>query len=224
MISRELLDFLRKLKQNNNKEWFHANKPAYQSVRQEFEQHVALLIAGLSRFDEGVKNLEPRDCMFRINRDIRFSKDKSPYKTNFGAYIAPGGRKGGYAGYYFHLEPDASFIAGGVYMPPSASLKAIRNEIYHHTDEFLELLNDPEFKKHFGALDNIEKLKTAPQGFPKDFEHIGLLNHKHYTASKPLSDEDLAGETLIDDVLEAYEALYPLNYFLNEAIDATQPG
>ena len=212
------------LKKNNHKEWFHRNKPVYQRVRREFEQYVGFLIAGLAQFDDAVQNLEARDCIFRINRDIRFSKDKSPYKTNFGAYIAPGGRKGGYAGYYIHLEPGASFVAGGIYMPSSPALKAIRNEIYHHTDEFLELLDDPDFKKHFGGLDNIEKLKTAPQGFPKDFEHIGLLNHKHYTASKPLSDEDLAGETLIDDVLEAYEALYPLNYFLNEAIDATQPG
>jgi|SRR6056297_2879806 len=161
MISKELLNFLRDLKKNNHKEWFHKNKPVYQQVRREFEQYIALLIAGIAQFDDTVKSLEPRDCIFRINRDIRFSKDKSPYKTNFGAYIAPGGRKGGYAGYYFHL-------------------KAIRNEI---------------------------------------FEHIDLLNHKHFTVSEPLSEELLTSESLTDHVLSAYQALYPMKYFLNEAIE-----
>jgi len=218
MVSREVLEFLSALKEHNRKEWFHANKPVYQKVRREFEQYVGLLIAGIARFDDSVKSLEPRDCIFRINRDIRFSKDKRPYKTNFGAYIAPGGRKGGYAGYYFHLEPGASFAAGGVYMPSGPALKAIRNEIYDHVDEFLEILNEPAFKKHFDRLDEIEKLKTAPKGFPKDFEYIELLNHKHYTASKPLSEDLLTSEALTDEVLSAYEALYPMNYFLNEAI------
>ena len=97
MISHELIDFLKELRNHNNKEWFHSNKPAYQAVRKEFEQYVGFLIAGIARFDDTVKNLEPKNCIFRINRDIRFSKDKSPYKQNFGAYIAPGGRKGGRA-------------------------------------------------------------------------------------------------------------------------------
>ena len=219
MISHELIDFLKELRNHNNKEWFHSNKPAYQAVRKEFEQYVGFLIAGIARFDDTVKNLEPKNCIFRINRDIRFSKDKSPYKQNFGAYIAPGGRKGGRAGYYIHLEPGASFAAGGVYMPSSPGLKAIRNEIYHHVDEFIEILQSPEFKNHFGGLDTIEKLKTAPQGFPKDFEHIDLLNHKHYTASKPLPDELLTSESLTEEILGAFEALYPMNYFLNEAMD-----
>ena len=219
MISKELLNFLRDLKKNNHKEWFHKNKPVYQQVRREFEQYIALLIAGIAQFDDTVKSLEPRDCIFRINRDIRFSKDKSPYKTNFGAYIAPGGRKGGYAGYYFHLEPDASFLAGGIDMPSGPSLKAIRNEIFEHTAEFLEILDEPEFKEHFDGLDPIEKLKTAPQGFPKDFEHIDLLNHKHFTVSEPLSEELLTSESLTDHVLSAYQALYPMKYFLNEAIE-----
>jgi len=218
MLSRELLDFLKNLRENNNKEWFHAQKPVYQSVRREFEAYVGLLIAGIAGFDEGVKSLDPKSCMFRINRDIRFSNDKSPYKKNFGAFIAPGGRKGGNAGYYLHIEAGASFAAGGVYMPSSAALKAIRNEIYHHVDEFIEILNEPGFKKHFGELDPIEKLKTAPKGFPKDFEQIDLLNHKHYTASKPLSDELVTSESLTDEILGAFEALYPMNYFLNEAI------
>ena len=218
MLSRDLLDFLKDLRENNHKEWFHAHKPVYQSVRKEFEAYVGLLIAGIARFDDSVKNLDPKNCIFRINRDIRFSKDKSPYKTNFGAFIAPGGRKGGYGGYYLHIEPGASFVAGGVYMPSSPALKAIRHEIYHYVDEFIEILEDPAFRKHFGELDPIEKLKTAPKGFPKDFEHIDLLNHKHYTASKPLSDELVTSESLTDEVLGAFEALYPMNYFLNEAI------
>ncbi|MCF8335961.1 MAG: DUF2461 domain-containing protein [Bacteroidales bacterium] len=218
MISTEMLDFLRDLAANNNKEWFHANKYRYQLVRKEFEQYVALLIAEIASFDESIKNLHPKDCIFRINREIRFARDKSPYKTNFGAFIAPGGRKGGYAGYYFHVEPANSFVEGGIYRPSSGSLKAIRTDIFENTEEFKEIIYDPDIVEQFGTIITDEKLKTAPKGFPKDFKDVDLLNYKDYTVLKPLEEDLLTSEHLTGALLEAFETVYPLNVFINEAI------
>ena len=218
MISREMLDFLKELANNNTREWFHANKKRYQLIRKEYEQFVAHLIGEIATFDESVKNLHPKDCIFRINRDIRFSNDKSPYKTNFGAYITPGGRKAGFAGYYFHVEPGNSFVAGGIYRPPADRLKAIRTEIYENTGDFKEIIEDPDFKEEFGSIYSDEKLKTAPKGFPKDFEDIELLNYKDYTVLKPLTDDMLTSDELVEEVIRAYQTLYPFNQFLNEAI------
>ena len=214
-----MLDFLRDLAANNNKDWFHANKSRYQLVRKEFERYIAQLIAGIAAFDDSIKNLQPKDCIFRINRDIRFTHDKSPYKTNFGAFIAPGGRRAGYAGYYFHVEPDNSFAAGGIYRPSANSLKAIRTEIYENTGRFKEIIFDPDFIEQFGSIVTDEKLKTAPKGFPKDFEDIELLNYKDYTVIKPLDEDQLTSEQLTEKVMEAFETVFPLNQFLNEAID-----
>ncbi len=149
MLSKNLLHFLSDLKKNNHKEWFHENKPRYQLVKKEFEQFIAHVIADISQFDASVKNLEPKHCIFRINRDIRFSNDKSPYKSNFGGFIVPGGRNAGHAGYYIHIEPENCFLAGGIYMPPPDRLKAVRTEIYENTDSFKKILNDKNFKKAF---------------------------------------------------------------------------
>ena len=219
MISSEMLDFLRDLAANNNKEWFHANKFRYQPVRKEFERYIAYLIAEIASFDDSIKNLQPKDCIFRINRDIRFSSDKSPYKTNFGAFIVPGGRRAGYAGYYFHVEPDNSFVAGGIYRPSSESLKAIRREIYENTDEFKAIIYGSGFVEQFGSIVSGGKLKTAPKGFPKDFEDVDLLNYKDYTVLKPLDEDLLTSEQITEAVMEAFETVFPLNQFLNEAID-----
>jgi uncharacterized protein (TIGR02453 family) len=219
MISKYVLNFLTGLSANNNKEWFHGHKNEYQRARKEFEDYVALLIAEIAHFDESVKHVTPKQSIFRINRDIRFSKDKRPYKENFGAFITPGGKNGGYAGYYIHIEPGNPFIAGGIYMPPSEVLKAIRTEIFEDPESFKSIINDPQFKTHFDGLDEMEKLKTAPKGFPKDFGDIGLLNHKHYTASKPLSEEILTSDKLTESVLSAFEAVYPLNRYINSVIN-----
>jgi len=224
MISSEMLGFLRDLAANNNKEWFHAHKARYQLVRKEFEQYIAYLIAEIASFDDSIKNLQPKDCIFRINRDIRFSRDKLPYKKNFGAFIAPKGRRAGYAGYYFHVEPGNSFAAGGIYRPSSKSLKAIRTEIYENTAEFKEIIYDPGFMEQFGTIVSDGKLKTAPKGFPKDFEDVDLLNYKDYTVLKPLEEDLLTSEALTDEIMEAFETVYPLNQFINEAIDFHTEG
>lgn len=218
MLSKELLEFLSELKENNYKEWFHENKPRYQKLKKEFEQFIAHTIATIAQFDPSVQNLEPKHCIFRINRDIRFSKDKSPYKTNFGGFIVPGGKKAGNAGYYIHIEPGNCFIAGGIYAPPSDKLKAVRTEIYENTDEFKKILSDKNFKNHFKGIMSDDKLKTAPKGFPKDFEDIDLLRYKHYTVAKSVADDLIASDKFADEIHETFKALYPFNEFINEGI------
>ena len=219
MLSKNVLQFLSDLEENNYKEWFHENKPTYQKVKKEFEQFIAHTIANIAQFDDSIKHLEPKSCIFRINRDIRFSKDKSPYKTNFGGFMTPGGRNGGYAGYYIHIEPGNCFLAGGIYMPPSDRLKAVRTEIFDNTEDFKKILNDKNFKKHFKAITNEDKLKTAPKGFPKDFEDIDLLKYKHYTVMKPIGDELIYSDKFASEVHETFKALYPFNRFINEGIN-----
>jgi uncharacterized protein (TIGR02453 family) len=219
MLSKNLLDFLSDLKENNYKEWFHENKPRYQKLRKEFEQFIALTIADIAQFDSSVQNLEPKQCIFRINRDIRFSNDKSPYKTNFGGFIVPGGKKAGNAGYYIHIEPGNCFLAGGLYSPPADRLKAVRNEIYENTDDFKKILNDKSFKKHFKEIMSDEKLKTAPKGFPKDFEDIDLLRYKHYAVAKKVDDNLITSEKFSDEIRETFKALYPFNQYINEGIN-----
>lgn len=219
MLSKNIFQFLSDLKENNYKEWFHENKPRYQIVKKEFEQFIAHVIAEVAQFDGSVKNIEPKKCIFRINRDVRFSKDKSPYKTNFGGFIVPGGRNAGFAGYYIHIEPGNCFLAGGIYMPPPDRLKAVRTEIYENTNDFKKILNAKDFKNHFKEIISEGKLKTAPKGFPRDFEDIDLLRHKHYTVVKYIKDELVTSDKFANEIRNTFKALYPFNAFINEAIN-----
>ena len=217
------VDFLEKLKENNNREWFQANKRLYDDAREEFEQFIAMLIPVVRGIDSGVDVVNPKECLFRIFRDVRFSKDKSPYKTNFGAFIAKGGRKSPYAGYYLHIEPGASFIGGGAYMPESQYLKAIRNGIFKNVDEYKAIIEGAEFRKFFGGMFG-EKLKTAPKGFPKDFADIDLLKNKHYAVTHRVENGFWFSDSLVEDVKEMFSALYGLNRFLNNAISNADKG
>jgi uncharacterized protein (TIGR02453 family) len=217
MIQKKTFDFLVELKKNNNREWFHANNSWYQDAKTNFEQFVSLLISEISKFDPSVNQLKPRDCIFRIFRDVRFSKDKSPYKTNFGAYIVPGGKKFGLAGYYFHIEPGDCFLAGGIYRPSSDVLKKLRKEIFENIDEFLEILNDKEFSKHFDKIWG-EKLVHPPSGYPADFPHIDLLKYKDYNILKSLDCEELFTDKIIEESARLYRIMYPFNRFLNYSL------
>lgn len=209
--------FLEKLKANNKREWFQANKSLYDDARGEFEQFIAVLIPVVREIDPDVDVVSPKECLFRIFRDVRFSKDKSPYKTNFGAFIAKGGRKSPYAGYYVHIEPGASFVGGGAYMPESQYLKAIRTEIFENVDEYKAIVEGAEFRKFFGGMFG-EKLKTAPKGFPKEFSDIDLLKNKHYAVAHRVEDDFWFSDTLVEDVAEMFRVQYVLNRFLNNAI------
>ncbi len=218
MISDNILHFLKELARNNNKVWYQNNKDLYIRAKHDFEMVTGLLINEIGKFDKNVSGLLPKDCIFRIFRDVRFTNDKTPYKTNFGAYMSRGGRKGGYAGYYLHIEPGGCFLAGGIYMPPSPVLKAIRNEIYHNVDEFLEILGQKKFREYFGQIWG-EKLTAPPRGFSKDFPEIELLKYKHYNVMHEVDEQKLTGEDFISYAADVYREMLLFNSFLNQAIE-----
>jgi uncharacterized protein (TIGR02453 family) len=218
MINSSLFRFLSALKLNNEKEWFDQNRQVYTGLRKEFEQFIEVVIAEIAAFDKQASQTTAKSSIFRINRDIRFSSDKAPYKTNFGAYIAKGGRKSINAGYYIHVEPGSCFLSGGIYMPSAPVLKAIRTEIYENTDEFREIIHSPRFVKHFGNELWGEKLKSAPKGFPRDFADIDYLKYKNYTVIKDEPDSVYTKPGFLKEVKEVFSTLVPFNEFLNRAV------
>jgi uncharacterized protein (TIGR02453 family) len=218
MFDTEILRFLRELRKNNNREWFELNKAFYQKSKKSFESFVLSLIQIIKSIDPGIGSPEPKDCIFRIYRDVRFSVDKVPYKTNFGAFINRGGKKSQTAGYYFHIEPGEIFISGGIYMPASPVLKAIREAIFDEPDSFKAIISHPDFKKYFPGLAG-ERLKTAPQGYPKDHPDIDLLKFKSYYVYRPLDEKTLSSPMLEDEVGKTFVQLKTFNDYLNQAIE-----
>lgn len=218
MIHASTLEFLSDLSGNNNREWFEANKKRYEASKKDVTAFVNELISGIITLDGNLAGLEAKDCMFRIFRDVRFSANKAPYKSNMGAWMARGGRKSLFAGYYLHLEPGGkSFLAGGSYMPAGPVLESIREAVDFQADEFLEIVQDADFLKMFGQLDG-EKLKTAPKGFAKDHPMIEFLRHKSFTVSRSISDAEVLSPEFLETALETYAHMTVLNRFLNLAI------
>jgi len=217
MIAAPTLRFLRQLKANNNKEWMDANRKQYEEAKADFESFIAALIEGAGGFDPELGTLIPKQCIFRINRDIRFSEDKSPYKTNFGAHFTKGGKKSPFAGYYFHLEPGHSFIGGGAWMPPADMLKNIRQEIDYDFDAFKKIVDGREFKKLFPKIDG-EQLKKAPQGYDPGNPAIDYLRYKSFTVGHAVPDEWLSGKNLVKDTLKSFKTMKPFIDFLNRAV------
>ena len=218
MITKSTLDFLSELKENNSKEWFDTNRKRYEAVKKEMNATVQQLINGIAAFDPPVANLKPKDCTFRINRDIRFSKDKSPYKTNVGAFISRGGKKSPHAGYYIHIEPGNCFLGGGMYGPASDVLNSVRQEIDYNTEEFKKIINSKQFKDLFGELRG-EQLKTSPKGYPNDHPEIELLRYKSYLMMHNLKDAEVINDGFIDRVTTIFKGMQPLNEFLNRSLD-----
>ena len=220
LSTKNILQFLTELSRNNNREWFQENKAWYDRARTEFDQMVATLITEIAKFDEEIKFLSPKECTFRIYRDIRFSPNKIPYKTHFGAYIAAnGGRKSPRGGYYLHLEPGGSFLSVGVWMPEPNVLKALRQSVYDNIDELSEIRSNPEFARYYTKFYDEDALKKIPQGFPKDFPEADLLKLKHYLVDYSLNDEFLSSNNFISKVLAAFKAGYSFNRFFNYTVD-----
>ncbi|MFA6923208.1 MAG: DUF2461 domain-containing protein [Bacteroidales bacterium] len=218
MLLKGTIKFLKELKENNNQEWFHRNKLRYDSLKKEFELFLNKLISEISKFDGRTKYVIPKDCIFRIYRDIRFSKDKTPYKTNFGAYISNGGRRSRYAGYYFHIEPSSSMLAGGIYIPDAEVLKCVRDEIFYNVNEFKKIINSPKFKNYFNEIDG-DKLKNIPKDFPKDFAEAEFLKFKSYNMVYFLKNEKIPSDDLLELSVGIFKGMYPFNEFINKAID-----
>jgi uncharacterized protein (TIGR02453 family) len=213
-----LLKFLKELKRNNTKEWFDANRKQYELLRKDWLSFVQELITKSSAFDEGLTGLEAKQCVFRINRDIRFSSDKSPYKTNFGSSINRNGRNSAYAGYYIHIEPGNCFIAGGSYMPDAGRLAAIRQEIDYNLKEFTSILSDRSFKKQFGELGG-DKLSRPPKGYEASNPAVEFLKHKSFLVVRNVPDSLLLDKNFSKDILQAFRAMKPLLDFLNRTVD-----
>lgn len=214
VISQKTLDFLKKLNKNNNREWFTENKNLYTESQQNVIAFLEDLLKEMSEFDEELAKIDAKKSLFRIYRDTRFSKDKIPYKTNFGASLGmgKGSQKGGY---YLHLEPGKSFIAGGIYMPESTVLKELRKEISTYGNEFLAIVNNQEFKKHFPELDQDDKLKKIPQGFEKEDPMAEFLKLKSFIVVYYLKDEEILSKDAVKKLSEVFKLMKPLNDFLN---------
>lgn len=222
MLQASTLKFLKDLKKNNNKPWFDAHRDAYEKARADFEQFIQAVLDKHSKNDPDLQELTAKKCMFRINRDVRFSKDKSPYKTNFGASMDKGGKKSGLAGYYFHLEPGGkSFLGGGLWQPEPPVIKRIRQEIDYCCDEFTALLSSKKFKNYYGGLyegENV-KLSKVPQGFEKDNPAAEYLKFKSWLVLHSLPDEELTAPGLVKATVEAYKLMQPFVRFLNRAVE-----
>ena len=229
MDADRILKFLRDLMSNNNREWFLANKSEYKDVRESFEQGVAGAIARIATFDPSVAHLTVKDCTYRFNRDTCFSNDKSPYKNHFGAYIAAHGKKSLHGGYYIHLEPDHCLVACGNYWLPTNILTACRNEIMGNIDEWLRCVENDDFLRYYGAAPTsgwndsqgfgLERLKTCPSGFPRDYEYIDYIRMKDYCCWHHVEESFFCGDVWLDEAELMFKAGKPMLDFTNSVID-----
>jgi len=220
MLQSSTLKFLKELKKNNNKLWFDAHRKQYEAARNEFEALIQAVLDKHSKNDPDLKGLTAKKCMFRINRDIRFSKDKSPYKTNFGASMDKGGKKSGLAGYYFHLEPGKSFLGGGIWMPQPDFLRKIRQEIDYCFDEFTKILSAKKFKTLYKELYIGEdvRLTKVPQGFEKNNPAAEYLKFKSWLVLADIDDSTLTSKDLLNKTVDAFCVMQPFVKFLNRPL------
>lgn len=214
-----ILNFLTRLNSNNNKEWFDQNRKEYEQIKLDLKKFAAEMIAHIAPIDEHIADLEPKDCLFRINRDVRFSNNKAPYKNNIGFALSRGGKKSIYGGFYFHIQPgNESYVAGGLYVPEPLILKKIRAEIDYNAKEIEQILSDKKFKKYFKNLTG-DKLARPPKGFNADHPQIELLKQKSFLGIRTISDNELTEINIENYLIETYAALLPLNNYFNKAID-----
>lgn len=216
-----IFQFLKELKENNTKEWMDANKPRYNAIRLDFEQQIESFINGIRSFDDTLTGIEAKNALFRMNRDIRFSNDKRPYKENFGADMSRDGKKSAYAGYYFHLEPGNCFLAGGSYMAEPALLTKIRQEIDYNGAELSEIINSDQFKYQFGNLVG-DTLVRPPKGYDAQNPHIDLIKMKSFIAVKNFTDEEVLHPKFFTNALKSYEVMMPFIKFLNNAVSEVE--
>lgn len=229
MDAKRILGFLRQLQANNNRPWFLEHKAEYEAVRADFEHGVSQALERIVTFDPSIAHLQVKDCTYRFYRDTRFSPDKSPYKNHFGAYMCAHGKKALRGGYYIHLELDHCIVAVGSYWLPTNILTSCRNEIMANTDEWLRCVENKEFLKYFGAKEEatwddpqgfgLEKLKTCPAGFPRDWEHVRYLRLKNYCAWHRVADDFFEGDGWLNKCEKMFRAAKPMMDFANSVID-----
>ncbi len=219
MLQSSTIQFLKSLKKNNNREWFEKNRKQYELAKTDYLNFVTIVLNEIQEFDQSLAELEPKKCVFRLNRDVRFSKNKEPYKTNFGASFSKGAKLIQTAGYYFHLEPGENFVGGGLWMPMAPDLNKVRQEIDYCFKEFASILKKPAFKSTYGDLDQSMKLVRPPKGFEIDNPAIEYLKLKSFVVTRPIKDTDLLDKQLIKNVVKDFKTIAPLVHFLNRAIE-----
>lgn len=220
MLSKNTLQFLDDLKANNNRDWFLENKKRYEAVKKEYQQLVGDFLDTMKPLDPSLEMLEVKNCTFRINRDIRFSKDKTPYKSHLGVWLSSGAKGMNRSGYYLHLERGASFIAGGLYCPEAADLKKMRKEIAYFHDDLEAILNEKDFKREFKDFDRNEKdtLKNPPRGYEKEHPAIEFLKLKSFECSQRIDISEVTKKDFVATMSKKLIALKPLNDFINRAL------
>lgn len=214
-----IMDFLKDLAANNDRQWFNANKDRYLAAQAEFEHLLTVLIARISEFDPAVRHVDAKSCPYRIYRDLRFTQDKTPYKIHMGAYIDAMGKKSLHCGYYFHLQPgDSSLFATGTYGLTTQMMHAVRQSVYNGIDEYRGIVDAPAFKKAFPQIGE-ERMKSAPKGFPKDFPYMDYLKPKDFTIWHPLTDSEVLADSFADQLTELCRQAKPFMDFLDFTID-----
>ena len=218
MITNNTLQFLKKLSKNNNKEWFNENKVSYQNAQAEIVDFIAAWIHQFGKKEESILNLDPKKCVFRIHRDVRFSANKNPYKTNLGAYLTKG-KHTNLAGYYLHIEPGKCFFGAGNYMPMPDQLAKIRQEIDYNLADFNKIISNKKFKENFGELSQENKLIRPPKGYDENNKAIDFLKLKGFTVYKSISDEELLSNDLLKMVVDLSSTAQPFIHFLDNAVE-----
>ena len=222
MLQPSTIKFLKDLKKNNNKPWFEKNRKVYEDTKADFAGFIQKVIDQHGKKDTSIKNITAKDCLFRINRDVRFAKDKSPYKSNFGASINKGGRKAeNSAGYYFQVQPDRNFAGGGIWMPEPNELKKVRQEIDYNFAAFKKIIGTKKFKSVYGDLDRSPDflLSRVPKGYEPDNPATDYLKLKSFVAISFFSNTDLTSKDLVKKTVAAFEALQPLIEFINNSME-----
>ena len=220
MVQPTTIEFLKELKSNNSKSWFDQNRKRYDIMKSDYISLAGRILEQMKDIDPSLDMVTAKDCIFRINRDVRFSADKSPYKTNLGIALHPGGKKFNLAAYYLHIEPGQSFIGGGLWMPEAPLLSKVRKEIHYFYHDLVDILNNPLYKKTFGSLDveDGQKLTRPPKGYEAEDPAIEFLKLKSFTASTPLPDEMLTSDKLVGHIIYTVTILKPLIGFINRGL------
>jgi uncharacterized protein (TIGR02453 family) len=222
-MNKNTLTFLKQLSENNQKSWMDENKSWYLETKEAFIDEVGVLLHGLTEMEPEMGNFRPKDCVFRQNRDVRFSTNKMPYKTNMAAYFALGGKKSAGPGYYLHIQPGKSFVGGGLYMPPADLLKRLRQEIDYSGDELRSIITDIKFQETFEGLRG-EQLKTSPRDYEIDHPHIDLLRYKSFEVFTMLPDKVIEKGDVVRISLETFRTMQPFMQFLYRAVEEVENG
>lgn len=220
MLQPATITFLRQLKRHNDKAWFDTRKEQYLAAKADFDELTAAVISGLGTSDPDLSGLRVKDCVFRIYKDVRFSRDKTPYKTHFAAAFNKGGKKVHFPGYYFHAEPGGlTYCGGGIWRPGADELRKIRQEIDYNYDEFVSIVSNPKFLRLFGALEDEDSLVRPPQGYGEDNPAIVYLKMRNYIAGAGFTDEALTSKGLLKKIDTAFQTMKPLIDFLGRALE-----